>query len=663
MRHKDNQRRLTHRDPDSSAALPAERMPTIPLPALPPSRLSRGVSWLMVSLAAMAVLCALLAWRAHATVTHLQRSERIGHTLPQLHRVMEDLLNAETGLRGYLLTQKGSALQPYREAVSGLEQRLDDLVQLSPDPMQGPRLARVRELALIRLRDMSQLLRLHDSGQHDEALERVMGSPAQMDELRDLLGELRADLAAEQASINNRLQGDASQGEWLLLGGLGTLTLFTAIAVTQVITRTRTAERSQQRLRDIADHVPALIGHFDRQGRLLFANAEAGRVFGFQTETAVGRSIADLHTPEGAAAMQPQMDRVLAGETVEFDARVCVDGQWRHFHQCLVPDRAAAGVTRGFYAVSMDITERRRDEIRVAQSEKRLKAVTDNLPIALGYIDAEQRLRYANETVRTFLNVDLDDALGKTLETLLGPEQYTQRRVHLALGLQGERVEFDTTSVHLGRKRHFRSVYVPDVGEGGAVVGLFLLSIDITPMKQAEAQLAQWASADALTGLPNRRELDQALEQALLRQRRLAREGRAMAVLFLDVDHFKTINDSYGHAVGDEVLKAFAQCLRHTVRASDVVARLAGDEFVAVLEGLNSPDEAAGVAAKIIEAVANQPLAGLSVTTSIGVATLEEPEMSARDLMVLADRALYQAKRAGRNGFAVLNGPGLDSRR
>lgn len=636
-------------------------MLTLP-PAAPSSRLSRGVRWLMVSLAAMAVLCALLAWRAHATVSHLQRSEQIGRTLPQLHRVMEDLLNAETGLRGYLLTQKGSALQPYREAMNGLEQRLEDLVRQSPDPMQGPRLARIRELALIKLRDMDQLLRLHDSGQHDQALERVMGNPAQMDELRDLLGELRADLAAEQARIHNRLQGDASQGEWLLVGGLGTLTLFAAIAVTQVITRTRTAERSQQRLRDIADHVPALIGHFDRQGRLLFANAQAGRVFGFQTETAVGRSVADLLPPEGAAAMQPQMERVLAGETVEFDARLRVNDDWRHFHQCLVPDRLA-GMTRGFYAVSMDITERRRDEIRVAQSEKRLKAVTDNLPIALGYIDADQRLRYANETVRTFLNVDLHDAIGQTLETLLGPEQYTQRRVHLALGLQGERVEFDTTSVHLGRKRHYRSVYVPDVGEGGAVVGLFLLSIDITPMKQAEAQLAQWASSDALTGLPNRRELDQALDQALLRQRRLAREGRALAVLFLDVDHFKTINDSYGHAVGDEVLKVFAQCLRHSVRASDVVARLAGDEFVAVLEGLNSPDEAARVAAKIIEAVAHQPLAGLSVTTSIGVATLEEPEMSARDLMALADRALYQAKRAGRNGFAVQHGPGLDSRR
>lgn len=616
----------------------------------------------MVSLAAMAVLCALLAWRAHATVTHLQRSEQIGRTLPQLHRVMEDLLNAETGLRGYLLTQKGSALQPYREAMNGLEQRLDDLVGQSPDPMQGPRLARIRELALIKVQEMDRLLRLHDSGQHDQALERVMGNSAQMDELRDLLGELRADLATEQTRIHNRLQGDASQGEWLLLGGLGTLTIFAALAVTQVITRTRTAERSQQRLRDIADHVPALIGHFDRQGRLLFANAQAGRVFGFQAETAVGRSIADLHTPEGATAMQPQMERVLAGETVEFDARLRVDGEWRHFHQCLVPDRLA-GMTRGFYAVSMDITERRRDEIRVAQSEKRLKAVTDNLPIALGYIDADQRLRYANETVRSFLNVDLQGAIGQTLETLLGPEQYTQRRVHLALGLQGERVEFDTTSVHLGRKRHFRSVYVPDMGEGGTVAGLFLLSIDITPMKQAEAQLAQWASSDALTGLPNRRELDQALDQALLRQRRLSREGRAMALLFLDVDHFKTINDSYGHAVGDEVLKAFAQCLRHSVRASDVVARLAGDEFVAVLEGLNSPDEAAGVAAKIIEAVAHQPLAGLSVTTSIGVATLEEPEMSARDLMALADRALYQAKRAGRNGFAVQHAPGLDSRR
>ncbi|WAC73397.1 diguanylate cyclase [Roseateles sp. SL47] len=625
------------------------------------SLMGRGVGWLLLSLAAITVLSGLLAWRAQVSLGHLQRADRINRTLPQLNRLMQDLLNAETGQRGYLLTQKGSALQPYRDAVLGLEQRLDELVQRNPDPMHGPRLERVRELALMKLSDMSQTLRLHESGRHDEALELVMGDPGHMDELRDLLGELLTDLQSERAAINARLQRDASQAELLLLGGLGTLTVFTVLAVTQVISRTRAAERSEHRLRGIADNVPALIGQFDRHGRLLFANAAAARIFGFEPETAVGKTLEGLHGAQDVALMLPQVDRVLSGERVEFDADLVVEGQLRHFHQCFVPDRGA-GQPEGFYAVSMDITERRRDEVRVSRSEKRLKAVTDNLPIALAYVDAEQRLQYANETVRSWLAVNLEDALGQTLEQLLGPELYAQRRVQLALALQGERVEFDTANLELGRLRHFKSIYVPDVGAAGRVVGLYILSMDITPMKQAEAQLAQLASSDALTGLPNRRELDRALDSALARQRRHAREGRAMALLFLDVDGFKKINDSHGHSVGDEVLRAFAHCLRRTVRASDLVARLAGDEFIAVLEDLNRPDEAASVAAKIVEAVRNERMAGLSVTTSVGVATLADGEAPARDLMALADRALYQAKRAGRNGFAAQHWPGLDSR-
>lgn len=135
-----------------------------------------------------------------------------------------------------------------------------------------------------------------------------------------------------------------------------------------------------------------------------------------------------------------------------------------------------------------------------------------------------------------------------------------------------------------------------------------------------------------------------------------------MALLFLDVDRFKSINDSHGHSVGDEVLRAFADVLRRAVRTSDLVARLAGDEFVAVLEGLNHPDEAGQVADKIVQAIRAAPLAGLAVTASVGVATVRGAEIHGRDLMALADRALYEAKRAGRNGYALQHWPGSDSR-
>lgn len=297
----------------------------------------------------------------------------------------------------------------------------------------------------------------------------------------------------------------------------------------------------------------------------------------------------------------------------------------------------------------------------MAASERRMKAITDNLPIFLTYIDREMRLRFANETLRGWFGLDPDLVIGLHLRDGFGDAFFEQRRVQLELAMQGERVEFQLTSVLQGKLRHLRTIYVPDRGPDGEVQGVFTLATDITAMKQAEAQLARLASSDALTGLPNRRELDQALTRALARQRRHAHEGGAMALLFLDVDRFKSINDTHGHGVGDTVLREFAQCLRRTVRASDMVARIAGDEFVAVLEGLNHPDEAAQVAAKVVEAVRAAKPGGLEVTASVGVATVTGGEVPAAELVALADRALYEAKREGRDGFAVIAWPGPGS--
>ena len=136
-----------------------------------------------------------------------------------------------------------------------------------------------------------------------------------------------------------------------------------------------------------------------------------------------------------------------------------------------------------------------------------------------------------------------------------------------------------------------------------------------------------------------------------------------MALLFLDIDRFKAINDTHGHGVGDVVLREFAAVLRRAVRGSDHVARIAGDEFVAVLEGLNRPEEAEQVAAKIVDAVRAAQPAEVAITTSIGIATVADIEAPAMDLIALADRALYQAKHQGRDGWAALRWPAQDQRR
>ena len=174
-----------------------------------------------------------------------------------------------------------------------------------------------------------------------------------------------------------------------------------------------------------------------------------------------------------------------------------------------------------------------------------------------------------------------------------------------------------------------------------------------TAMREAERRLLDTAQHDSLTGLPNRALFLDRLESAVARGRR---GGSRLALMYLDIDRFKSYNDSLGHATGDELLRAFAGRLRGAVRASDTVGRLGGDEFVILLEDLSKPEGAQAVADKILRAMQAPIAAGghsLTVTTSIGVALADGADLESGRLLERADKALYEAKSAGRNTYRM----------
>ena len=173
---------------------------------------------------------------------------------------------------------------------------------------------------------------------------------------------------------------------------------------------------------------------------------------------------------------------------------------------------------------------------------------------------------------------------------------------------------------------------------------------DINARKMAEDRLRHRAEFDTLTDLPNRSLFIERLQQAMAR----ATPSSTMALLFLDVDHFKTINDTLGHEAGDQVLKVFATRMRECIRQSDTVARLSGDEFTVILEGLRGVDDAQALASKLVETLrAPIALAGrlFVITASVGVAMWSDGETDDAELLRRADTALYEAKRRGRDGF------------
>ncbi|RZJ04842.1 MAG: PAS domain S-box protein, partial [Rubrivivax sp.] len=413
-------------------------------------------------------------------------------------------------------------------------------------------------------------------------------------------------------------------------------------------------ERGERRLRAIADNVPALISHLDADGRYLFANRQFDTLLGLKPEQLLGHRIDEVRDHGYVEQIMPWLHRALGGEAVAFESQTGPrNGESRNYQQTYVPEFDDDNRVIGVFAITFDITERKLAEQRVSDAQAHLKAIADNLPVLISYIDRGHRLTFVNKTFQTWIGVDPELAVGSHLKALLGPELYAQRLQQLDQALAGERIEFEVVSQALDTKRHLHTVYIPDRHADGSVHGIYALSADVTAMKDAERRLEELARNDALTGLPNRREFETRLAQA---QGRARRNRRAMAVIFMDIDHFKGINDSLGHAAGDLVLKEVASRIRATVRTTDTAARLAGDEFVVILEGLVVEVESSHIAAKLVAAIrAPMTLSDgrvIKVTASVGMARWGGVGEGAEDILDRADRALYRAKAAGRDTFA-----------
>jgi diguanylate cyclase (GGDEF)-like protein/PAS domain S-box-containing protein len=290
-----------------------------------------------------------------------------------------------------------------------------------------------------------------------------------------------------------------------------------------------------------------------------------------------------------------------------------------------------------------------------------LRRILNTLPAMVAYWDTNQRCRFANQDYERWFGVKPEWVVGRTLEDLLGPI-YPLNLPYIEGALRGEPQLFEREipDPKGGPPRHSQAHYVPDVVDG-VVRGFSVLVADITARKRMEdalrratARLDLLAKHDALTGLPNRTVLADRLERAISLNRR---DGSHCAVLFVDLDGFKSVNDTYGHAAGDTVLRLVAAKLKQAVRDSDTVSRLGGDEFIILLSRLSDPGGAEETARHILAAMTQEPFmlgeSRVDLTCSIGVATFPQHGSTADALAASADDAMYRAKRSGRNRFAM----------
>ena len=294
-------------------------------------------------------------------------------------------------------------------------------------------------------------------------------------------------------------------------------------------------------------------------------------------------------------------------------------------------------------------------EARAMRGERRLKAITDHLPALIGYIDKAGVYQFANKTYEKWFGRPTTEIIGKTPKDLLAPDLYATAWPTMQAALAGEVVSFDhkTRSTSPNYPEFVSVSYIPEIDADGAVLGFNVLAVDTTDRHYREESLKDLAYTDSLTNLPNRRLFNDRLEQALVRTRR---SHELMALMYLDIDHFKKINDTLGHNAGDLLLREFARRLRNATRAADTVARLGGDEFTIIMEGIPSANVATAKAQKILEAISvpfDLERKIINVSTSIGIALFNQGDLDGKRYLQQSDAALYAAKAAGRGRYAV----------
>ncbi len=427
------------------------------------------------------------------------------------------------------------------------------------------------------------------------------------------------------------------------------------VASFEDVTRQRRVETELARHAAATQASPDAITSTDRDGHLISWNPGAERLFGISAADAIGRPAEWPFDGPQSEVLSGFRERVLEGETIAGweTRRTGNDGAHVYFESSYAPIRGKNGRVIGTVGVHRDVTPMKRMLLQIESSKELLRLALNGIPDVFLIYDPQLRIQFVNERGAAFYALGNADIIGKRDEDLLPADVARTFEPLLAQAVASRTTQSGELSFPLrGTTFAVSATYVPMVDDNGAIRQILGLLHDVSQRRQTEERLAYLAQYDSLTGLPNRYLLLDRLDAAMQRARR---SNTLLGLMFLDIDRFKEINDTRGHAAGDALLKQIAERLTGTLRASDTIARLGGDEFTVLMENAGNVDEITAVAEKVRNAFATPFTTDSGVvftTTSVGITIFPFDDQDRDALLKNADIAMYHAKQE-RNTWAL----------
>ncbi|MBW8847693.1 MAG: diguanylate cyclase [Burkholderiales bacterium] len=407
-------------------------------------------------------------------------------------------------------------------------------------------------------------------------------------------------------------------------------------------------EKARQTLTAIFDMTPDFICQAREQGEVTYLNPAARARLGMTADAPLdGAHIANYFSAE-QLELYEQFVLPEAMRAGHWRGRASVQlGAARVPMDCLIIiHRDVRGRIETLSVILRDMSEQLRAQHERERSEAMLLAVAHTARAQFLVGDTDGRVIFFNAAFEEQRRVELKDWVGRPLAELFGAQDYAARAPLIAAALAGETSRLDIASAVERDGRSFDAQYAPLRVQSGQIEGVIGIEVDVTEARREEARLRLASQTDALTQALNRAGFEEGARRLLA-----APAGQHLALLYLDLDKFKPVNDQHGHPTGDALLKAVALRLRHALRPGDLVARLGGDEFAVLLPQLHEAGDAATVADKLLHVLSTPYHIGeleLEIGVSIGYAVATTGAADLEDLVASADASLYEAKRAGR---------------